>query len=140
MLARASVLVLAVLPVSSPVSSDLPRRVALAPPETVSLYCGRGADYPDVHLILGADGAPHELRVVFVDFRPSGGRARWTLRDCLYTAHRLDGSRPIVASLWIRARDRREPRELILQCMTPALQSLSIESPPAPIMPACSNA
>jgi len=134
----AAALVLAALLLSSPVSSDLAHRGAA--PETVSLYCGRGADYPDVHLILGAEGAPHELRVVFVDFRPSGGRARWTLRDCLYTAHRLDGSRPIVASLWIRARDRREPRELILQCMTPALQSLSIETPPAPIMPACSNA
>src|SRR3954470_24021289 len=119
--ARASALALALAPISSPVSSLAPGALSAASPEPrVSLYCARGAaDYPDAEITLSAQGA-YALHVVYVDFRPSAGRARWTLRDCLYTAQRLDGSRPIVASLWVRGRKRGSPRELILQCLTPA--------------------
>ena len=80
----------------------------------VSLYCARGAgDYPDAAMTLKASGS-HVVNVVFVGYRPSRVRADWSLRDCLYTASRLDGSRDIEASLWYRERGerlRREPLE-----------------------------
>src|SRR4051812_22750943 len=132
-------LALALAPISSAVSplAPAPLPAAASPEERVTLYCARGAaDYPDAEIRLSAQG-PYDLQVVYVDFHPSAGRARWTLRDCLYTAQRLDGSRPIVASLWVRGRERGSPRELILQCLTPALQSLPIGRPATPNMPAC---
>jgi hypothetical protein len=137
-LARASALTLALAPLSSPVSSLAPASLPAAPPEArVALYCARGAaDYPDAEITLSAQG-PYVLHMVYVDYRPSAARARWTLRDCLYTAQRLDGSRPIVASLWVRAGERSAPRELILQCLTPALQRLPIAAPSQPNMPPC---
>jgi hypothetical protein len=139
--ARASALALALAPISSPVSSIAPATLAAAstasPEPRVVLYCARGAaDYPDAEITLSAQG-PYALQVVYVDFHPSAGRARWTLRDCLYTAQRLDGSRPIVASLWVRGRERGSPRELILQCLTPALQRLPIAATAQPNMPPC---
>jgi hypothetical protein len=134
MLARASALLLALGPVSAPVSSPVPPRPA---EERVSLHCARGtADYPDTELTLSASG-PYLMQVVYVDYRPSRGRADWALRDCLRTASKLDASRPIVASLWVRERRRGSPRELILQCLTPALQSMPIAEASPPIMPAC---
>jgi len=133
-LARASALVLALGPVSSPVSSLVPPRAVA---ERVSLYCARGAgEYPDAELTLSASG-PYLLNVVYVGHRPSRGRADWTVRDCVFTAARLDGSRPILVSLWHRERPRGSPRELILQCLTPTLQSLPIAEASPPIMPAC---
>ena len=139
--ARASALALALAPISSAVSSlapvALPAAASLASPEARAvLYCARAADYPDAEITLSEQG-PYALQVVYVDFRPSAGRARWALRDCLYTAQRLDGSRPIVASLWVRGRERGSPRELILQCLTPALQRLPIAVPSQPNMPPC---
>ena len=75
---------------------------ATEPP--ISLWCARGVpDFPDAQLRLGADGH-HVVDVTFVDFRPSRMRADWSLRDCLSTAARLDGSRDIVARLWYRER------------------------------------
>src|SRR5881394_3290802 len=134
MFARASALLLALGPVSSPVSSPVPPRHA---EERVSLYCARGSgEYPDAELTLSASG-PYLLHVVYVGFRPSRGRADWTLRDCLRTAGRLDGSRQVLASLWVRERERGAPRELILQCLTRALQSMPIAEASPPIMPAC---
>jgi hypothetical protein len=134
MLARASALLLALGPISLPVSSLAPSRPA---EEKVSLYCARGsAEYPDAELTLSASG-PYVLNVVYVAFRPSRGRAEWTVRDCLRTAGRLDGSRPILVSLWHRERPRGSARELILQCLTPALQSLPIAEGSPSIMPAC---
>ena len=80
----------------------------------VSLYCARGAgDYPDAAMTLKERGS-HVVNVVFVGYRPSRVRADWSLRDCLYTASRLDGSRDIEAALWYRERGerlRREPLE-----------------------------
>jgi|KBSSwiStaDraftv2_1062776.scaffolds.fasta_scaffold2239665_2 hypothetical protein len=74
---------------------------------TVSLYCARGAaDYPDAEMSISG-ASDHVVNVVFVGFRPSRGRAEWSLRDCLSTAAKLDGSRNIVAALWYRDRDRR---------------------------------
>ncbi|HEX6692061.1 MAG TPA: hypothetical protein VF110_13050 [Burkholderiales bacterium] len=72
--------------------------------QTVSLHCARGVpDYPDVEMsISGRD--EHIVNVVFVGFRPSRARAEWSLRDCLGTAAKLDGSRNIVAFLWYRER------------------------------------
>jgi hypothetical protein len=132
-LARIGALLLAFGPVSSPVSSPVPPRPA---EEKVSLYCARGAgEYPDADLTLSANG-PYVMNMVYVGYRPSRGRADWTVRDCLRTANRLDGSRPIVASLWVRDR-RGAPHELILQCMTPTLQSLPIGKASPSIMPAC---
>ena len=79
--------------------------------EHFSLYCGRGtADYPDAELTLSPTGS-HVVRVVFVGYRPSRGRADWSLRDCLNTAARYAGTKDIVASLWYRERDDRQPRE-----------------------------
>jgi hypothetical protein len=80
--------------------------------EQFSLYCGgRGTpDYPDAELRLSASGN-HVVDVVFVGFRPSRGRADWSLRDCLNTAARYAGERDIVASLWYRERDDRRHRE-----------------------------
>jgi hypothetical protein len=82
---------------------------AAEPP--VTLYCARGTpDYPDAHMTLNArDG--HVVNVVFVGYRPSPGRAAWSLRDCLNTATKLDGSRDIVAWLWYRDRERPGVRE-----------------------------
>lgn len=81
----------------------------------MSLYCARGTgEYPDAELTLSASG-PYVMNVVYVGYRPSRGRAEWTVRDCLRTANMLDGSRPIVASLWYSDRPRGAPRELILQ-------------------------
>ena len=134
MLTRASALLLALGPVSSPVSSPVPPRPAV---EKVSLYCARGAgEYPDAELTLSASG-PYLMNVVYVAYRPSRARAHWTVRDCLHTAARLDASRPVVVSLWHRERPRGSPRELILQCLTPALQSMPIGEASPPIMPAC---
>ena len=77
----------------------------------VTLWCARGTpDYPDAHMTLNPRGT-HVLHVVFVGFRPSRGRADWSLRDCLHTAARLDGSRDIEAWLWYRERERRDARE-----------------------------
>src|SRR4051812_30701542 len=137
LLARAGAFVLALGPASTSVSSPAPSSPLPAAEEKVVLYCARGAaDYPDAEITLNSRG-PYALHILYVDYRPSGARARWTLRDCLYTAQRLDGSRPIVASLWVRGRERGSPRELILQCLTPALQSLPIGRPATPNMPAC---
>jgi hypothetical protein len=134
MLARASAMLIALGPMSSLVSSPVPPRPA---EERVSLYCARGAgEYPDAELTLSASG-PYLMNMVYVGYRPSRGRAEWTVRDCLRTASRLDGSRPIVASLWVRERRRAAPGELILQCMTSTLQSLPIGEGSPPIMPAC---
>ena len=120
-LARASVLLLALGPVSAPVSSPIPQRPA---EERVSLYCARGsADYPDAELILSERG-PYVMHMDYVGYRPSRGRAEWTVRDCLRTASRLDASRPVVASLWYRERPR-GARELILQCSTPTCPASS---------------
>ena len=60
-----------------------------------------------------SEGREHVVNVVFVGFRPSRGRAEWSVRDCLSTAAKLDGSRNIVASLWYRERGQRlqEPLE-----------------------------
>ena len=78
--------------------------------EHFSLYCGRGTpDYPDAELTLSPTGH-HVVHVVFVGYRPSRGRADWSLRDCLNTAARYAGSRDIVASLWYRERDDRLQR------------------------------
>jgi hypothetical protein len=132
-LPRIVALLLALGPVSSPVSSPVPPGPA---EERVSLYCARGAgEYPDAELTLSASG-PYVMNMVYVGYRPSRGRADWTVRDCLRTAGRLDRSRPIVASLWIRDR-RGAPHELILQCMTSTLQSLPIGEASPPIMQAC---
>ncbi len=77
---------------------------AHADDETIALYCARGgADYPDAEMTLSAEGG-HLVRVVYVGFRPSPARADWTLRDCLNTALKLDGSRDIVVRLWYRER------------------------------------
>ena len=77
----------------------------------VNLWCARGVpDYPDAAMTLSAQGS-HVVNVVFVGYRPSRARADWSLRDCLYTASRLDGSRDIVAWLWYREREPYSPRE-----------------------------
>jgi hypothetical protein len=82
---------------------------AAEPP--VNLWCARGTpDYPDAAMTLKAHGS-HIVDVIFVGFRPSRGRADWSLRDCLSTAMKLDGSRDIVARLWYRDRERRNPLE-----------------------------
>jgi hypothetical protein len=72
--------------------------------ETIALYCARGAgEYPDAEMTLNPEGG-HVVRVVYVGYRPSPARADWTLRDCLNTALKLDGSRDIVVRLWYRDR------------------------------------
>ena len=80
-------------------------------PRPVALHCARGvADYPDAEMRLSARGH-HVVDVTFVGFRPSRVRADWSLRDCLNTASKLDGSRDIVAWLWYRERQLRSSRE-----------------------------
>ena len=136
LLARMSALLLALGTVSSPVSSPVPLRAA---EERISLHCARGtADYPDAELTRSASG-PYVMHVVYVGYRPSRQRAAWALQDCLRTAGRLDASRPIVASLWVRGTRRGSPHELILQCLTPSLQSMPIGEASRPIMPACAS-
>lgn len=72
--------------------------------EPVPLYCGRGAgDYPDAAMELNKRGA-NVVNVTFVGHRPSRSRADWSLRDCLHTATKLDGTRDIEARLWYRER------------------------------------
>lgn len=87
--------------------------VQAAAQPTISLYCARGVpDYPDAEMSI-SERSEHVVNVVFVGFRPSRGRAEWSVRDCLSTAAKLDGSRNIVASLWYRERGQRlqEPLE-----------------------------
>ena len=85
----------------------------LAAQGPIALYCARGAgDYPDVEMTLDERGG-HVVHVVYVGFRPSPARADWTLRDCLKTAIKLDGSRDITAWLWYREPRSRSPRELL---------------------------
>ena len=72
--------------------------------EPVPLHCARGAgDSPDAAMELNARGA-HVLNVTFVGYRPTRSRADWSLRDCLFTATKLDNTRDIEAHLWYRAR------------------------------------
>ena len=85
----------------------------LAAQGPVALYCARGAgDYPDAEMTFdGRDG--NVVHIVYVGFRPTRARAEWTLRDCLNTAIKLDGSRDITAWLWYREPRARSPRELL---------------------------
>jgi hypothetical protein len=81
--------------------------------QPVALYCARGVpDYPDAAMTLNNQGT-HVVHVTFVGFRPSKTRADWSLRDCLSTAAKLDGSRDIVAWLWYRERYVRGPGEML---------------------------
>lgn len=87
--------------------------VPAAAQPTVSLHCARGdPDYPDAEMRI-SERSEHVVNLVFVGFRPSRGRAEWSLRECLSTAAKLDGSRNIVALLWYRERGQRlqEPLE-----------------------------
>src|SRR5262245_59683300 len=78
--------------------------VPAAAQPTIALHCARGTpDYPDAELSMG-ERNEHIVNVVFVGFKPNRGRAEWSLRDCLGTAAKLDGSRNIVAFLWYRER------------------------------------
>jgi hypothetical protein len=80
--------------------------------EPVALHCARGAgDFPDAEMRLSERGA-HVLHVTFVGYRPSRSRADWSLRDCLGTASRLDGTRDIDARLWYRERGADSARPL----------------------------
>lgn len=86
---------------------------------SVALYCARGTpDFPDADMKLNPRGS-HVVDVVFVGYRPSRMRADWSLRDCLYTASRLDSSRGIVARLWYRDRGQRDPYELLQTAVLP---------------------
>jgi len=72
--------------------------------EPVPLYCARSAgDYPDAAIELNERGA-HVVNVTFVGYRPTRSRADWSLRDCLFTATKLDGTRDIEAHAWYRER------------------------------------
>jgi hypothetical protein len=84
--------------------------------QVVALHCARGdiSDYPDAELRLDPHG-PRVVHVTFVGYRPSPGRAEWSLRDCLRTAVKFDDSQDIVANLWYREpqlRSRQEPLPL----------------------------
>jgi hypothetical protein len=84
--------------------------------EAVALHCARGnvAEYPDAQLTLDRQGR-RVVHVTFVGYRPSPGRADWSLRDCLRTAVKFDASQDIVAKLWYREpqlRSRQEPLPL----------------------------
>ena len=96
--------------------------VAFATPllaaEPIALHCARGVgEYPDAAMQLNERGA-HVVHVTFVGHRPTRSRADWSLRDCLFTASKLDSTRDIEAHLWFRERgadsDRQplEPGEL----------------------------
>ena len=81
--------------------------------EPVPLHCARGpGDYPDAAMMLNERGA-HVVNVTFVGYRPTRSRADWSLRDCLGTASKLDGTRDIDAHLWYRERgaDSAQPLE-----------------------------
>ena len=82
--------------------------------DPVTLYCARGVpDYPDAEVTLKAEGR-HVVDVTFVGFRPTPGRAQWSLQDCLNVALKLDPSRAAVGTLWYR--ERRSPaREQLLR-------------------------
>jgi len=87
--------------------------VPAAAQPAISLHCARGVpDHPDAEMSI-SERSEHVVNIVFVGFRPSRGRAEWSVRDCLSTAAKLDGSRNIVASLWYRERGQRlqEPLE-----------------------------
>jgi len=75
---------------------------AIADP--VPLLCARsGGEYPDAAMELNPRG-PHVLNVTFVGQRPTRSRADWSLRDCLFTATKLDSTRDIEAHAWFRER------------------------------------
>jgi len=82
--------------------------------EPVPLHCARAAgDYPDAAIELNPRGA-HVVNVTFVGQRPTRSRAEWSLRDCLFTATKLDHTRDIEAHVWYRASRsdaRRQPLE-----------------------------
>lgn len=84
--------------------------------DVIALHCARGnvSDYPDVELRLDGEG-PRVVHVTFVGYRPSAGRAEWSLRDCLRTAVKFDDSQDIEAKLWYREprlRSRQQPLPL----------------------------
>ena len=80
--------------------------------EPVALHCARGpGDYPDAAIQLNERGA-HVVNVTFVGYRPTRSRADWSLRDCLFTASKLDSTRDIEAHLWFRERDASAPVQL----------------------------
>ena len=83
--------------------------------EAVALHCARGSveDYPDAKLTLSQEG-PRIVQVTFVGYRPSPGRADWSLRDCLRTAVKYDDTRDIVAELWYREPQLRSPQEPLM--------------------------
>ena len=70
-------------------------------------------------MTLSASGK-HVVSVTYVGYHPSRSRAEWSLRDCVNTAMRLDGSRGVVASLWYRDRWAPAPQELLLRMETNA--------------------
>jgi hypothetical protein len=83
--------------------------------EPISLHCARGVpDYPRAEMTLSTQSS-HVVDVTFVGYRPSRVRAEWSLRDCLNTAMKLDGSRPIVGSLWYRDGAAHSVQELLLR-------------------------
>ena len=89
----------------------------LASADPIALYCARGVpDYPDAEMRLNVGGR-HVVRVTYVGFHPSRTRAEWSLRDCLNTAVKLDGSRDIVVSLWYRERHSSEVHELPVESL-----------------------
>ena len=80
--------------------------------DPVALHCARGpGEYPDAAIQLNERGA-HVVNVTFVGYRPTRSRADWSLRDCLFTATKLDASRDIEAHLWYRERAADSPRPL----------------------------
>src|SRR5262245_34714228 len=85
--------------------------LAAAQPAT-ALHCARGTpDYPDAEMRFG-ERRGHAVHIVYVGFRPSRGRAEWSVRDCLNTAAKLDGSRDIVAFLWYREKGQRQQQPI----------------------------
>ena len=81
----------------------------LAKPSTVGLDCGKVAGFKTVaeRQFLSAEsggGNIYNLSLTFTGKRPTNAQVDAALRDCLAKANKMDGSKDMVASAWVKPR------------------------------------
>lgn len=82
---------------------------ALAKPPTIGLDCGRSPGFATraerQYLSKESGGGDiYQVQLTYVGKRPDGKVADAGLRDCLAKASKLDGSKDILATAWLKAR------------------------------------
>jgi hypothetical protein len=82
---------------------------ATAKPPTVELDCGRVTGFRTVaeRQFLSAEsggGNIYNVNVTFTGKKPTNAQAEAALRDCLAKASKMDGSKDMLASAWLKPR------------------------------------